>query len=134
MIKFGPGGIRTHDQRIMSPLRYRCATGPWRIIQNLSSGAALAGKLRFLRYLPLKKCSTVRIFFGRVPQAREKYKIYSIVMDLLILTIKYQKIKRVYFNNPFSRSSAQNLSSPQFISFFLLQFYCNCFVNLVVIK
>ena len=27
-IKFGPGGIRTHDQRIMSPLRYRCATGP----------------------------------------------------------------------------------------------------------
>ena len=23
-IKFGPGGIRTHDQRIMSPLRYRC--------------------------------------------------------------------------------------------------------------
>ena len=29
-LKFGPGGIRTHDQRIMSPLRYRCATGPWR--------------------------------------------------------------------------------------------------------
>ena len=28
-IKFGPGGIRTHDQRIMSPLRYRCATGPY---------------------------------------------------------------------------------------------------------
>ena len=27
-LKFGPGGIRTHDQRIMSPLRYRCATGP----------------------------------------------------------------------------------------------------------
>ena len=35
-IKFGPGGIRTHDQRIMSPLRYRCATGPnlWLIILN----------------------------------------------------------------------------------------------------
>ena len=31
-LKFGPGGIRTHDQRIMSPLRYRCATGPWRFI------------------------------------------------------------------------------------------------------
>src|SRR5574344_2844623 len=30
-LKFGPGGIRTHDQRIMSPLRYRCATGPWRL-------------------------------------------------------------------------------------------------------
>ncbi len=28
VFKFGPGGIRTHDQRIMSPLRYRCATGP----------------------------------------------------------------------------------------------------------
>ena len=26
--KIGPGGIRTHDQGIMSPLRYRCATGP----------------------------------------------------------------------------------------------------------
>ena len=28
LYKFGPGGIRTHDQGIMSPLRYRCATGP----------------------------------------------------------------------------------------------------------
>ena len=53
-IKFGPGGIRTHDQRIMSPLRYRCATGPWRMLFNChTSGAALAEKLRFLRYLPL---------------------------------------------------------------------------------
>ena len=51
-IKFGPGGIRTHDQRIMSPLRYRCATGPWRFIFSFHAlGAALAGKLRFLRYL-----------------------------------------------------------------------------------
>ena len=53
-IKFGPGGIRTHDQRIMSPLRYRCATGPWRFIFNFHAlGAALARKLRFHRYLPL---------------------------------------------------------------------------------
>ena len=28
LLKIGPGGIRTHDQGIMSPLRYRCATSP----------------------------------------------------------------------------------------------------------
>ena len=28
LLVIGPGGIRTHDQGIMSPLRYRCATGP----------------------------------------------------------------------------------------------------------
>ena len=44
-LKFGPGGIRTHDQRIMSPLRYRCATGPWRLLLSFhfALGAALAG-------------------------------------------------------------------------------------------
>ena len=28
LLKTGTGGIRTHDQGIMSPLRYRCATVP----------------------------------------------------------------------------------------------------------
>ncbi len=45
-LKSGPGGIRTHDQGIMSPLRYRCATGPWRlihlIVMVLGSAVALA--------------------------------------------------------------------------------------------
>ena len=40
-LKFGPGGIRTHDQGIMSPLRYRCATGPWRLSIKLLPWAAL---------------------------------------------------------------------------------------------
>ena len=35
LLIFGPGGIRTHDQRIMSPLRYRCATGPWRLSYSI---------------------------------------------------------------------------------------------------
>ena len=34
MLKIGPGGIRTHDQRIMSPLRYRCATGPYKVVAS----------------------------------------------------------------------------------------------------
>ena len=67
----GPGGIRTHDQRIMSPLRYRCATGPWRVLLNFqfALGSALAGKLRFRRYLPLLERYSI-ILVGRVPQAR----------------------------------------------------------------
>ena len=45
----GPGGIRTHDQRIMSPLRYRCATGPWRVFIKFSIrfGLSVSGETSF---------------------------------------------------------------------------------------
>ena len=48
--KYGPGGIRTRDQRIMSPLRYRCATGPWRLNCLLNfQFLGLAGTVSALR-------------------------------------------------------------------------------------
>ena len=91
----------------MSPLRYRCATGPWRFILlsifvitaplEKPARIALATRHRFsrlhlarscslglpyrsarARYLPLRKCLMVHIFFGRVPQARGVYILLSI--------------------------------------------------------
>ena len=68
--RFGPGGIRTHDQRIMSPLRYRCATSP--ITIQLSSLAAVSPCATF----PLLERQSV-FLVGRVPQAQVAY-FYSI--------------------------------------------------------
>ena len=75
---FGPGGIRTHDQGIMSPLRYRCATGP---------SVALLFSCHVPRPVSCVSCATYlsssatfsRPFVGRVPQA-QVWQIYSIVM------------------------------------------------------
>ena len=39
-LKYGPGRIRTYDQGIMSPLRYRCATSPCFYFCLLSSAIA----------------------------------------------------------------------------------------------
>ena len=77
-IKFGPGGIRTHDQRIMSPLRYRCATGPWRYIKIIKFSKIMPVSSVRLRYLPLLKRYSI-VFVGRVPQARgDFYLIFNV--------------------------------------------------------
>ena len=62
-LKFGTGGIRTHDQGIMSPLRYRCATVPDYLIFYIfdCDGGSL---------LPSLSKMIINHFLGRVPQSQ----------------------------------------------------------------
>ena len=75
--RFGPGGIRTHDQRIMSPLRYRCATSPSGIfLFNFQFCFLLVSCVSFCATFPLLERQSV-FLVGRVPQAQVAY-FYSI--------------------------------------------------------
>ena len=69
LLVIGPGGIRTHDQGIMSPLRYRCATGPLCATFIKFFGLAVSTSFHSVRYLPLLRRYLI-VFVGRVPQIR----------------------------------------------------------------
>ena len=88
--KFGPGRIRTCDQGIMSPLRYRCATSPC-LFSLLLRYLSFLSKNNSLDYfsrqsLPLTKRYWI-FLFGRVPQAQKQLCIYK--LSLIQVTVKY---------------------------------------------
>ena len=91
----GPGGIRTHDQRIMSPLRYRCATGPnivrWRLRYSIVMPVSCVSVATFLS----KNLTFSQLFLGRVPQALIKMNdilIFNCHATLSNVSSTYKKI------------------------------------------
>ena len=75
LIKFGPGGIRTHDQRIMS----LCATAAPQARDDFKYSIVPATDLQLGNHLATLGCATFlsqnltfsQLLFGRVPQARD---------------------------------------------------------------
>ena len=81
--KFGPGGIRTHDQGIMSPLRYRCATGPWHLLLNYHPRACVS--VSFALALP---SSPRKILNLSRRQSANRPVAYSIVIPTSVVCIQ----------------------------------------------
>ena len=69
----GPGRIRTYDQRIMSPLRYRCATSPLVIFNFQSVRLAVAFSLPTSR----------QTILNRFPRQSATSPLYRICITLL---------------------------------------------------